>query len=60
MDQHQNEIVTRSAPRWVWELIDDTLAPKALEAMVKACEGDFQATPEVLDNCEKPLPEACF
>lgn len=52
--RYEQEIITRSAPRWVWELIDETLAidaeslafdkdlrqriGRALDVMVESCE----------------------
>jgi hypothetical protein len=52
--EHENEIVTRCAPRWAWEVIDETLSLdsissafdpvlrrkilEAFEAMIDACE----------------------
>ena len=54
MDAYHKEPVTRSAPRWAWDVIDETLAAdarssafdpalreevqSALDAMVDACE----------------------
>ena len=46
MSGYTNEIVTRCAPRWAWELIDEILAgrgdldsdgERALLAMIDAC-----------------------
>ena len=53
-DAYQNETVTRDAPRWAWDVIDETLSMDAqsgafeaklrveigdaLEAMISACE----------------------
>lgn len=42
-DNSQNEIVTRSAPRWAWDVIDNTTYPNptyknAMDAMVLACD----------------------
>lgn len=54
MTDYQDEIVDRAAPRWAWDIIDETLAmdsqskafdpelrdqiAAALRAMVEACE----------------------
>lgn len=39
MADHMNEIVSRSAPRWAWELIDETLA---MDAKSKAFSADLR------------------
>lgn len=50
---HANEIVTRSAPRWAWDTIDETLAldahspafdPKLREAIAGALEAMIEAS----------------
>lgn len=54
MNDYMNELVDRSAPRWAWEVIDETLAmdceskaftpelrkaiSDAYDAMIAACE----------------------
>lgn len=38
--QHENEIVTRSAPRWAWDTIDETLAQ---DSMSSAFSADLRA-----------------
>jgi hypothetical protein len=40
MADHQNEVVNRSAPRWAWDLIDETLA---LDAQSKAFDRETRS-----------------
>jgi hypothetical protein len=54
MDDYQNEIITRCAPRWAWEIIDDLLA---LEACNSSGELAQSALSAMIDACEKPDKE---
>lgn len=56
ISSYENEVITRSAPRWAWDIIDDVLAQtedaaifpadyyeqlgKALNAVITSCEGE--------------------
>ena len=39
-DTHMDEIVVRQAPRWAWDLIDETLA---LDASSSSFDGELRA-----------------
>ncbi len=65
---YQNELVDRCAPRWAWEVIDETLAADALssafdptlrqqiqlalEAMIQACAGET-----ICEECGESVEE---
>jgi hypothetical protein len=42
-DFHQNEIVTRCAPRWAWEIIDDLLALEASKSSGELAQSALSA-----------------
>jgi len=47
MSEYHNEVVSRSAPRWAWEMIDETLAmdaqSKAFDANLRQSIGEANA-----------------
>lgn len=57
MTDESNEVVTRCAPRWAWDLIDETLS---LDANSKAFDRDLRQDIERAQNamvCASEHPE---
>ena len=55
-DDYQSEIVSRAAPRWAWEVIDETLAADERSgAFDPALRKQIaEATEAMRDACENP------
>lgn len=52
-DDYENECVTRSAPRWAWDMIDETLS---LDANSGAFSSELRAQ---IENAQNAMHLAC-